>query len=102
MITTLAHINDLIGDAMGTGEPLLRDKADFSPDFWSLRTGLLGELAQKLVNYQITLTLTGDFNPETAASRAFRDYVRELVRAGGPIRFETRPDLTTPFDGDTP
>lgn len=102
MIATHAHINDLIGDAMGTGAETLRDKSDFSPDFWNLRTGLLGELAQKLANYHITLTLTGDFNPETAASRAFRDYVREIVRAGGPIRFATRPDLITQFDGDLP
>lgn len=102
MIASHAHVNDLIGAALGAGGEAHRDKSDFSPDFWNLRTGLLGELAQKLANYRLTLTLTGDFNREIAASRAFRDYVRELLRAGGPIRFDPRPDLTPPLDGDLP
>lgn len=102
MITTPAHINDLISDAMGTGEGVKRDKADFSPDFWNLRTGLLGELAQKLANYRITLTLTGDLAPEIATSRALRDYGRELTRAGGPIRFASPPDLHAEDDSAPP
>ena len=98
MIRNQADIPDLISDALSNDDKATRDKSDFSSDFWDLRTGLLGELAQKLANYQLSLTLTGDFTPETARSRAFRDYVRELVRAGGPIRFATKPDLSPSAD----
>lgn len=91
MIVTARDIADLIGAAAFGGETdLIRDKADFDPDFWTLRSGLLGELAQKLVNYRLTLTLTGDFSAELAASRALRDFFRECA-ANGPIRLADRP-----------
>ncbi|MBI1340063.1 DUF4180 domain-containing protein [bacterium] len=95
MIGTQSDIWNLIEDALSSGGEIVRDKADFAPDVWNLRSGLLGELAQKLVNYRLSLTLTGDFSSETEASRALRDYVRELVGAGGPIRFATPPNLST-------
>ena len=98
MIETHRDIQDLIGDGLSSAEAIRREKADFAPDFWDLRTGLLGELAQKLVNYRLSLILSGDFTPETTRSRAFRDYVRELIRAGGPIRFATQPDLSNSAD----
>ena len=98
MIESQRDIQDLIGEGLSAGQALQRDKGDFSPNFWNLRTGLLGELAQKLVNYRLILQLSGDFGPEIARSGAFRDYVRELCRAGGPIRFGTQPNLTLEAD----
>lgn len=98
MISAQRDIQDLIGEGLSAGEEIQRDKTEFAPEFWELRSGLLGELAQKLANYRLTLLLTGDFTPETTRSRAFRDYARELIRAGGPIRFATQPDLTTSAD----
>ena len=94
-ISTRNDIQDLIGESFSTEGMLSRDKGDFAEAFWDLRSGLLGELAQKLVNYRAILTLTGDFTPEVARSGAFRDYVRELRDAGGPIRFAAPPALNT-------
>ncbi|MEC7760974.1 MAG: DUF4180 domain-containing protein [Pseudomonadota bacterium] len=89
MIETQADIMDLIGTAAFDGPTrILRDKADFAPAFWDQRTGLLGELAQKLTNYGLTLHLTGDFSAETDASRALHDYFVEAQRTG-PITLET-------------
>lgn len=45
-------IPDLVGAAYGL-DALLLHEADFSAEFLNLKTGLLGELFQKLVNYQI-------------------------------------------------
>lgn len=85
VLATVRDIADLVGNAAFADElSLVRDKADFAPGFWDLRSGLLGELAQKLANYHVTLTITGDFAPEIAASRAFRDFLRESNR-NGPI-----------------
>ncbi|MBV7409489.1 DUF4180 domain-containing protein [Maritimibacter sp. DP1N21-5] len=85
MIETKNDIADLVGNAaFSEVAALAMDKSDFAPAFWDLRSGLLGELAQKLVNYRLTLTLTGDFSQELAASRAFRDFIRESA-VSGPI-----------------
>ncbi|MBF9035141.1 DUF4180 domain-containing protein [Rhodobacterales bacterium HKCCE2091] len=93
MISTGRDIQDLIAESFAdTGRKLVRDTSDFSAEFWDLRTGLLGELAQKLVNYGAELTLTGDLTAEIAASRALRDFFRESARTG-PIHLETPPDL---------
>lgn len=91
MIASPRDIADLVGNAAFSGDlALTRDRADFAPAFWDLRTGLLGELAQKLVNYGITLTLTGDFAADLAGSRALRDFFRESARSG-PLRLAGHP-----------
>jgi len=53
---------------------------------------MLGELAQKLVNYRLTLTLTGDFGTELATSRALRDFFRESA-ARGSLRLAGHPHI---------
>lgn len=89
MIRTHADLMDLIGNAAYGAEPrLVRDKTDFAPEFWHLRSGLLGELTQKLTNYGLTLHLTGDFSGEAAGSRALHDFFVETQRTG-PVTLET-------------
>lgn len=51
-IDTLAAVADLLGDCFASGRVLFVAD-DFGPDFFNLRTGLAGELLQKLTNYQI-------------------------------------------------
>lgn len=92
MIATSADIQDLVAEGLFGDANLTRDKSAFSDAFWDLRTRLLGELAQKLVNYRITLTLTGDFSGEVETSSALRDFIRESQRSG-PIRLATPPSL---------
>jgi hypothetical protein len=89
MIETHADMMDLIGNAAyGDARRITRDKADFAPEYWDMRTGRLGELAQKLSNYGLTLHLTGDLSAEVTESRALHDYFVECQRTG-PISLET-------------
>jgi hypothetical protein len=69
---------DLIGEAWGANASMVVVPAErFAPAFFDLRSGLLGEVTQKFVNYRIRLVVLGDVSTHTAASDAFRDYVRE-------------------------
>jgi len=54
--------------------------ARLDPAFFDLRTGLAGQIVQKLVNYRLRLAVVGDVSGYMAASNAFRDYVTETNR----------------------
>ncbi len=54
--------------------------ARLDPDFFSLRSGVAGEVVQKLTNYRLRLAVLGDIAPLTDASTALRDWVREANR----------------------
>lgn len=69
---------DAIGEAWGSDASTIVVPAErFDPRFYELRTGVLGELTQKFVNYRIRLVVLGDVTAHVQASDAFRDYVRE-------------------------
>lgn len=69
---------DLIGEAMGQGASVLAlPVSRLTGDFFELKTGLAGALAQKAVNYRVRLAILGDVSAETAASVSLRDWVRE-------------------------
>jgi hypothetical protein len=69
---------ELIGDAMGEGAMVIAVPASrLGPDFFNLRTGIAGMIAQKVVNYRLTLAVAGDITAELATSNALRDWVRE-------------------------
>lgn len=53
---------------------------NIAPEVFDLRTGVLGELFQKLVNYKKRLAIVGDIAPYQAASEAFSALVRESNR----------------------
>lgn len=55
-LRSAADIPDLIGAAYGHDAVLLT-AADLAPEFFDLRTGLLGELFQKVTNYRLPLAL---------------------------------------------
>jgi hypothetical protein len=72
---------DLIGDAMyAQVEWLAVPVGRFADEFFTLRTGLAGEIAQKFVNYRLRLAVVGDISRHIAASTAFRDFVHETNR----------------------
>ncbi len=50
-LNTARDISDLIGAAYDSGGVLI-EEADLSAEFFDLKTGLLGELFQKLTNYR--------------------------------------------------
>ena len=51
-------------------------------DFLHLRTGVLGGVVQKFVNYRLRLAVMGDITEAVAASDALRDFVREENASG--------------------
>lgn len=64
--------------------------ARLSEAFLDLKTGLLGAVVQKFVNYRLRLAVVGDVTAQIAASKALRDYVHE-ANLGAHVRFA--PDL---------
>ena len=74
--TTLA--NDLIGLAWEHEAQIVAVPAEaLEGQFFELRTGMLGEMAQKFANYRLHLVVFGDVSAHAGSSKAFRDYVYE-------------------------
>ncbi|GGK87446.1 DUF4180 domain-containing protein [Deinococcus radiotolerans] len=72
-----ADIPEVIGATFGLDGLLLRD-ADLGPDFLNLKTGLLGELFQKFVNYRLPVALVVT-DPDRYGPR-FTELAREHAR----------------------
>jgi hypothetical protein len=71
----------LIGAAWGQEtEWLAVSVARLPAGFFDLRTGVAGELLQKLANHRLKLAVLGEVSQHVAASDAFRDFVREANR----------------------
>jgi hypothetical protein len=69
---------DLMANCPST--TIVLDKDALAPDFFKLRSGLAGEILQKVSNYRKRLLILGDFRG--VASGALRDFIRESNRTG--------------------
>jgi hypothetical protein len=70
-------------------------------DFFRLRTGVAGEIAQRFVNYRIGLAVIGDITQLTERSPTLRDLVRES-NAGRQLWFVSdRAELEARLGGGT-
>ncbi|TCO51934.1 uncharacterized protein DUF4180 [Kribbella antiqua] len=56
------------------------DAEQLGDDFFELRTGRAGAIAQKFVNYRMGLAVVGDIAEKLAGSKPLRDWVRESNR----------------------
>jgi len=89
-----ADVTDLIGDAFGYGAELVVLPAERLPDdFFTLRTGIAGAIAQKFVNYRIRLAVVGDIAEHVERSTALRDFVAETNRGRQLWFLPTRAEL---------
>ena len=71
----------LIEEAMGERARLIVvPVARLDASFFALRSGLAGEVLQKMVNYGIRFAVVGDVSQYVAASDALRDFVVECNR----------------------
>lgn len=61
-------------------------KSAIDPAFFDLKSGLAGEVTQKLVNYNLKCAIIGDFSTEIAQSNALRDFIYECNQ-GNQIHF---------------
>ncbi|GLZ28251.1 hypothetical protein Lesp02_04410 [Lentzea sp. NBRC 105346] len=72
---------DLIGSLWGTDVEMVVVPAQcVGDDFFRLRTGVAGAIAQKFVNYRKQLVIIGDISRHVEASTALRDFVFESNR----------------------
>ncbi|MGC5021113.1 DUF4180 domain-containing protein [Micromonospora sp. DT47] len=80
-LCSAADATDVIGEALGYGADLvLLPVRRLAVEFFTLRTGVAGELVQKFVNYRLRLAVVGDVSPHVARSTALRDFVAEANR----------------------
>ena len=81
LIDKVTPVTDLVGEALSTDAAVIAiPAARLSPNFFHLRTGLAGEVSQKVVNYRMRLAVVGDVSREIARSEALRDWVVECNR----------------------
>jgi Domain of unknown function (DUF4180) len=72
---------DLITEAMQHDTNLIAvPVARFDPEFFRLRSGIVGEFVGKLAVYKYRLAVVGDISGQVAASDPLRDFVRECKR----------------------
>ena len=64
------------------------------PSFFELRSGLAGEVVQKVLNYHCKFAVVGDISTHVAASDALRDFVVECNRGRDIFFVEDLPALT--------
>jgi hypothetical protein len=80
-ITAGADVPDIIGRTWGTGAEFVVIPAErLADDFFTLASGLAGEVLQKFVNYRLRVVVVGDIARHTAASSALRSFVGESNR----------------------
>ncbi|GGW14409.1 hypothetical protein GCM10018980_12080 [Streptomyces capoamus] len=72
---------DLIGDALGQdAQVVVVPVQRLADEFFRLRSGVAGAVAQKFVTYRLRLAVLGDMADHVAASDALRDFVYESNR----------------------
>lgn len=65
-------------------ERIILHKRNLDQSFFDLRTGLAGEILQKVVNYRCRLAIVGDFS--AYESKSLRDFIYESNR-GNTVMF---------------
>lgn len=61
-------------------DTILLKKENLDEDFFDLKTGLAGEILQKISNYGFKLAVIGDFSQYE--SKSLRDFIYESNKAG--------------------
>jgi hypothetical protein len=81
LISTSNDTSDLIGNAWSENSSVIAVPVSrLDPAFFTLSSGLAGEISQKLVNYRLRLVVLGDVSHHAEASSAFADWVWESNR----------------------
>lgn len=77
MINTVNDILDVLADASYNyrADHMVVYKESLPEQFFELRTGLAGEMLQKLTNYNMRISIVGDFS--VYSSKALRDFIYE-------------------------
>ena len=73
IIANTQNLLDIVSDVSSKRIAVKRE--NISEDFYDLRTGLAGEILQKVSNYHLCIGIIGDFSDIT--SKSFRDFIYE-------------------------
>jgi Domain of unknown function (DUF4180) len=93
-ISTADDASDLVGTAWSHQAAMIAVPVErLDPAFFKLRSGIAGEITQKLVNYRLRLAVVGDISATVAKSDALRDYVFESNRGEHVWFVESEVDL---------
>lgn len=76
LISTEQDILDLMGET--NFQDLVLHDSNFAPEFFDLSTKVLGNILQKLTNYNVRLAIIGDF--AKYPSKTLVDFMRESNR----------------------
>lgn len=80
-IADATNATDVIGEALGERVELVAIPAErLATEFFDLKTGIAGEIAQKFVNYRIRLAIIGDISDRLNASGSLSSWVAESNR----------------------
>lgn len=80
-IATIQDALDLLGNADNQGaRKIMIKKEDLHNDFFDLKTGLAGEIMQKVINYYKQLAIVGDFSGYRRKS--WLDFMHESNKTG--------------------
>jgi len=102
IISTGNDTSDLIGNAwVDNASVIAVPVSRLDPSFFDLSSGLLGEVTQKVVNYQLKLAIIGDISAATAASQPFADYIWETNRGDHVWFFDDEAGLAEKLTGRT-
>lgn len=62
---------------------LIIHEENIVPEFFDLKTGILGEILQKFATYNFRLAVVGDFSK--FQNKSFQDFIYESNKTGGII-----------------
>jgi hypothetical protein len=93
VIATAGDVVQLLAEA-GAERIVLREH-NLAPEFFTLSSGLAGEVAQKFVNYGVRLAVVGDFGAYD--SRSLRAFMVESNRTGRIVFVESREEALRRF-----
>jgi len=79
-VATVQDALDVIGSAFQGAEMVALPADRLDERFFTLRTGLAGEIMQKFVNYRLHLVIVGDISRHLESSTALRDLIQESNR----------------------
>lgn len=70
----------LINCAYQGASKIILHASQLLPDFFDLKTGIAGEILQKVSTYQLQVAIVGDFSQYT--SKSLRDFIFESNKMG--------------------
>lgn len=97
-VPVILNAGDMLGVLAEAGyngcDRIMLDATALGRDFYDLRTGVAGDILQKISNYRLRLAIVGDFSQFT--SKNWRDFVGECNR-GRMVRFASHIDEAMEF-----